>query len=530
MIMLTGTGTRTDWQMSRPSGLSRRRLVLASLASTAVASPFAVVRGAPVAFTSDPFTLGVASGAPREDGIVLWTRLAPRPLEGGGLPDEAIAVDWQVAEDEGFTRVAAQGTEQALPTLGHSVHAEVRGLRPDRRYWYRFRAGTALSPIGRTRTAPAAGATPLRLRFAFASCSQYEQGYFGAYRDLANRELDLVVHLGDYIYEKSWGSRLVRHHAVGIPTTLPEFRDRYALYKLDPDLQAAHAAFPWLGIWDDHEVADDYANDRSYTTRDAEQFLKIRAAAYQAYWEHMPLPASARPRGPSATIYDRYSFGGLLDLMLLDDRQYRSAPACVQGARPGTVPDCPERAIEARTMLGTAQEAWLDRQMATVRARWTIVAQQTLMAELVRPSNGGDRYWMDGWDGYPNARRRLLQSIATHRPRNPLVIGGDRHAYYVADLALDPSRPEKPAIATEFVGTSITSQGPNADALRAALNANPHIKYARGDRRGYATVDLTASSCTVGFEAIDDEKQEASPVRRLATFVVEDGVAGAKPA
>jgi alkaline phosphatase D len=510
--------------------LARRRFLVASLGSAAVAAPFVQVRGAPVPFTTDPFTLGIASGAPREDSVVLWTRLAPRPLEGGGLPDEAIRVEWQVSEDEAFSNVIARGSEQAVSALGHSVHAEVHGLRPARTYWYRFRAGGALSPIGRTRTAPAGGSRPARVRFAFPSCQMYEQGYFGSYRDMASRDLDLVVHLGDYIYEKSWGSNHVRKHEVGIPSTLHEFRDRYALYKLDADLQAAHAAFPWLAIWDDHEVADDYADDRSYTTRDPAQFLKMRAAAYQAYWEHMPLPAQARPKGPSATIYESYRYGQLLDIMLLDDRQYRSQPACVGSGRPTTVPDCPERMQEARTMLGATQEAWLDAEIRNSKARWTVVAQQTLMAQFDRGTDGAHRYWMDGWDGYPAARRRLLESIATYRPRNPVVIGGDRHAYFAADLARDPARPDGPTIATEFVGTSITAQGPNAQALTAALQANPHVKYGVGDRRGYATIELTEARCTVGFEAIDDEKQKASVVRRLAAFVIEDGVAGAKRA
>ncbi len=510
--------------------LRRRHFLAGSLAAGAMASPSLIVRGQPLAFASDPFSLGVASGSPRGDGIVLWTRLAPRPLEGGAMPDSPVAVDWQIAEDDRVARVVAQGTVQATPELAHSVHVEARGLRPGRHYWYRFRAGDALSPIGRTRTAPAAGSTPAQFRFAFASCQQYEQGYFAAYRDMADRDLDLVVHLGDYIYEKSWGSRLVRRHEVGIPTTLSEFRDRYALYKLDPDLQAAHAAFPWLATWDDHEVADDYADDRSYTTTDPAQFMRIRAAAYQAYYEHLPLPASARPRGPFATIYERYRFGDMLDVMLLDDRQYRSPSACVGSGRPTTVPHCPERTLEARSMLGGPQEQWLDRQLGDAKARWTIVAQQTLMAELARPGEGEQRFWMDGWDGYPNARRRLLESIANHKPRNPVVIGGDRHAFFAADLKRDFGQAGEPAIASEFVGTSITSQGPSAASMQQALKVNPQLKYGRSDKRGYATVELTAARCSVGFEAVEDEKQKDSPVHRLATFVVEDGVTGAEPA
>ena len=243
------------------------------------------------------------------------------------------------------------------------------------------------------------------------------------------------------------------------------------------------------------------------------------------------MPASARPRGPFATIYERYRFGDMLDVMLLDDRQYRSPPACVGGGRPTTVADCPERTLEARTMLGSQQEQWLDRQIASAKARWTIVAQQTLMAELARPAEGEHRFWMDGWDGYPNARRRLLDSIAAHKPRNPVVIGGDRHAFFVADLKRDFAQAREPVLASEFVGTSITSQGPSAASVRP-VRSRPirSSSTRRGDKRGYATAELTAARCTIGFEALDDEKQKDSATRRLATFVVEDGVTGAKPA
>ncbi len=507
-------------------GLPRRHFLMGSLASAALAAPFGIVRGAPVSFSSDPFTLGVASGCPRADRVILWTRLAPQPLEDGGMPDEMVDVEWQVAEDEKFARIVAHGTERATSGLAHSVHAEARGLQPDRIYWYRFRAGSAVSPVGRTRTAP--DGAKARVRFAFASCQQYEQGFFSAYRDMATRDLDLVVHLGDYIYERSWGSRHVRKHGVGIPTTLAEYRNRYALYKGDADLQAAHAAFPFLSIWDDHEVTDDYANDRSYTVRDAEQFLKIRAAAYQAYYEHMPLPASARPRGPDATIYEHYRFGDVMDVLLLDDRQYRSASACVNGARPTWIVPCAERTEEARTMLGRAQEKWFDDRLSDCRARWTIVAQQTLMAQDRREADDGDRYWMDGWDGYPNARRRLLDALVAHKTRNPVVIGGDRHAFFAGNLKRDFAKPDEPTVATEFVGTSITSDGPGEASTRKARADNPHLAFARGDKRGYATVALDARTCTVGFEAVDDVKDIKSNVRRLATFVVEDGTRGPK--
>ena len=394
------------------------------------------------------------------------------------------------------------------------MHAEAKGLRPGRHYWYRFRAGNALSPIGRTRTAPAAGSTPSQFRFAFASCQQYEQGYFAAYRDMANRDLDLVMHLGDYIYEKSWGSRLVRQHEVGIPTTLSEFRDRYALYKLDPDLQAAHAAFPWLAIWDDHEVADDYANDRSYTTRDPAQFMKMRAAAYQAYYEHLPLPASARPRGPFATIYERYRFGDMLDVMLLDDRQYRSPPACVGDARPGTVADCPERTLEARTMLGSQQEQWLDRQIASAEGALDHrgPADADGRARCARRKAGIGSGWTAG-TAIPTPAAACSNSIATHKPRNPVVIGGDRHAFFVADLKRDFGQAAR-ARPRQRIRRHLDHLARPERRQHRSRRSRPirSSSTRRGDKRGYATAELTAARCTIGFEALDDEKQKDSAV------------------
>jgi len=508
----------------RDLSLPRRHFLLASLGGTLSLRPFGILKAAP-RLPDDPFTLGVASGAPRSDSVVIWTRLAPKPLEGGGMPESPIPVDWQVAEDEGFRRIVRKGRVIAEPASAHAVHVTVPGLRPARWYWYRFRVGRAVSPVGRTRTAAAPGAAG-GLRFAYASCQQYEQGFYAAYADMARRDLDLVVHLGDYIYESSWGSRHVRKHMNGIPTTLPEFRERYALYKLDPDLQAAHAAFPWLSIWDDHEVANDYADDHSSAMSDRDQFLKVRAAAYQAYYEHMPLPPTARPRGPEAVIYDRYAFGRMVNLILLDDRQYRSPHACLPGRSASPRVDCPDRLREDRSMLGAAQEAWLDRALADAKGRWTIVAQQTLMAERDLDPGDGHGYWMDGWDGYAAGRQRLLDGIVAHRTPNPVVIGGDVHAFFAADLKRDFHDEKAEVLATEFCGTSITSEGPSAKGIATVRAKNPHIRYARGDRRGFATVSLTETRCEVNFEAVDDVKERNSPVSRVASFVCLDGRPG----
>ena len=506
--------------------LTRRRLLLGA----AALGPLAVLRHGR-AQSADPFALGVASGSPRSDRLVLWTRLAPQPLDGGGMPEAPVEVAWELAEDEGFARIAASGTFTAIPAHGHTVHAEPTGLAPGRTYWYRFRAMGAESPVGRTRTAAAEGTALDRFRFAFASCQMYEHGYFSAYRHMAADDLDLVVHLGDYIYEMSWGRRHVRRHGGAIPTELWEFRDRWALYKSDPDLRAAHQAAPWVAIWDDHEVANDYTDDRSPRTDDPKAFLRIRAAAYQSFWEHMPLPMAAAPRGPAMRIHERYRFGDMLDLTLLDDRQYRSHPPC--GAAKGNAPastDCEDRTAAGRTMLGLEQERWFDAAMAGARGRWTVVAQQTLMAELDRKAGEGKSFWMDGWDGNPGSRDRLLGSIAAHRPSNPVVISGDVHAFWVADLKQDFADPASATLASEIVGTSITSQGPSEATIRTGLAENPHIRYARGDKRGYVRMTLEKQAARADLFAVDDPFEPNSGVQPLAAFAIENGVPGARPA
>ena len=510
----------------------RRRAVLriaAALAGSAVLAPATLRRAwAQPRFSAYPYTLGVASGCPRPDSIVLCTRLAPEPLAGGGMAPENVEVGWEIAADEAFRNIVRKGTESATPALAHSVHAEVTGLEPARWYWYRFTAGDAVSPVGRTRTAPAAGAPLDRFRFAYASCQQYEQGYYAAHRHMAAEDLDLVVFLGDYIYESSWGQRHVRKHDAGEPYTLDEYRGRYALYKSDPDLRVNHAAAPWIVTWDDHEVDNDYANDKSEDL-DA-NFLARRAAAYQAYYEHLPLARRSLPRGPDALIYDRYAFGDLAAFCVLDDRQYRSHEVCPREGRGGSnvVEDCAERLDPSRTMLGAAQEAWLKDGLTQTRARWNVIAQQTLMAQHDRLAGPGQKFWTDGWDGYPAARARLLGDVARSRASNPLVIGGDVHWTCVADLKADFDDPQSPVIATEICGTSITSQGPSVKQTAASLAENPHLHYGDGVKRGYIRMELTRDRCTASLRALDDVKRADSGIATAATFIVESGRPGAK--
>jgi alkaline phosphatase D len=501
------------------------------LAAAALVAPCTRLLAQP-RFSSTPFTLGIASGYPHASGMTLWTRLAPR--DSAPIAQAAVDVTWEVASDDGFRSIAMRGKALAAPDWAHSIHVDVTGLQPGRDYWYRFRSGDVSSPVGRTRTAPRPDAESARLRFAFAACQQYEQGYYAAYRHMADEDLDLVIHLGDYIYESSWGRNHVRAHASSEPYTLAEYRDRYALYKRDQDLQAAHAAFPWLVTWDDHEVDNDYANDRSQDLDEPEAFLARRAAAYQAYYEHMPLPAWARPAGADMQLYAALTYGRLATFFVLDGRQYKSHQVCTRPGRGGSTivrdSDCAARLDPALSFLGAKQEAWLHERTAGSTARWNVIAQQTLMAQTDRVLEGDPGFWTDGWDGYPRARERLLDALAAPRVSNPLVLSGDVHMSAVTDLKLNYGDAKAPVIATEFVCPSISSQGPSQQRTELFTRKNPHIKFANGTQRGYSTVELTPERCMNRIRVVQSATQRDTPVRTLAAFAVDNGRRGAERA
>ena len=503
--------------------LPRRGLLRAGLAAPGLA----LLGHLSARAAEDPCALGVASGERGPNSVVLWTRLATR-WQGGGMGEAPVPVDWVVARDEAMRDVVRRGRAMAVAEDAHSVHAEISGLEPDRPYWYRFTALGAASDVARTRTAPRPGTMPARLRFAVASCQQYEQGYYAAYRHMLAEEPDLVVFLGDYIYEASWGRNLVRSHEGDSARDLAGYRDRYALYKTDPDLRAMHRACPWLVTWDDHEVSNDYAADRG-EAEEGEAFLARRAAAYKAFWEHMPLPASARPDGASARIYRRAAFGDLAGFHILDDRQHRAYQACQRPGRGGggyvSREGCAELDDPSRSMLGAAQESWLRDGLRAARSRWTILAQQTRMARL-GTTRTPVTYWTDGWDGYPAARARLLEDLAASRAPNPLVIGGDIHANLVAELRPDFDRPEAPAVAVEFTGTSITSQG---RAYRESYPADPHIAYANGSARGYLMLTLTRETAAAVLRVIGDPRDRDTGIATQRRFVVEAGRSALQP-
>jgi alkaline phosphatase D len=426
--------------------------------------------------------------------------------------------------------VIRRGTVAATPAWAHAVHVEVEGLEAGRWYWYRFRAGGETSPIGRTRTAPAPTAAIERFRFAYASCQQYEQGYYGAYHHMLADDLDLVVHLGDYMYESSWGRDLVRRHGAPEPHTLDDYRVRHALYKTDPDLQAAHAACPWIVTWDDHEVANDYADDRSQFAHPREWFLARRAAAYKAYYEHMPLRRQMVPFGPHLRLYHQVPFGTLVQFHLLDDRQFRSHQPCVGPGRGGSAvagDECAARRDPQLTLLGEVQERWLETSLDRSRARWNVLAQQTIMAQIDRKPGPERQYWTDGWDGYPAARRRMLDYLGARKPANPVVIGGDVHSFWVNDLKPDFDDPTSPVVATEMVGTSITSQFARPEVIDAQRSDNPHVRFADGTKRGYVRVEVTPQRWRADLRAMRTVTQPRAECDTLATFVVADGRPGA---
>ena len=512
-----------------PGSLPRRRLLAqaAGLAGAALLPGAWTPALAQARLPDDPFRLGVASGEPEPDGVVLWTRLAPAPLSpDGGMAPAPVEVTWEIAEDEAFRRPAGRGRVLAVAEAGHAVHVEVEGLRPDRAYWYRFTAGGHRSPVGRTRTAPAPGADVSRLRLAYGSCQKYEAGFYGAYPHLVDEDPDLVLFLGDYIYEQAATDRGVRRHPGPEPMDLAGYRVRYGAYKSDPALQAAHACAPWMVIWDDHEVENDYGGDQARDGMDPAAFLRRRAAAYQVYYEHMPLRRRSIPVGPQMLLHRALDWGNLAQLQFLDTRQHRPARTCDALSDGKLIPDCPERTDPARSLLGAAQERWLMQTLAASRARWNLMAQQYVMAELERPTPQGVRYSNDGWGGYAQTRARILRQWRDARVGNPLALGGDIHCFVAGDVGLEPGRP----IASEFVGGSISSLGaPNADLARL-MAANPHLRFTEGERRGYGVVELTPKGATVAFRAIDNALAPASPVRDLARFVVEAGEPGLKRA
>lgn len=519
--------------MATIEGLTRRHFLrgsvaAGSLATLAAVSPSASARSRRAA--RDPFTLGIASGDPDHQGVVLWTRLAVEPQAGdgrGGMPARHVPVQWQVARDAAMVDVVRSGAVDARPSLAHAVHVEVDGLEPGREYFYRFRVGRHLSEVGRTLTAPPPGTYGGPLTLCFASCANYAEGYFTAYRRLAEEEPHLVLQLGDYLYEGSGqGASQVRSHDPAREIwTLADYRVRHAQYKTDPDLQAAHAVAPWAVVWDDHELADNYA-DETPSTAGQQGFLQRRAAAYRAYYEHMPLRRTSIPDGIHMQLYRRLHWGDLATFHMLDTRQYRDDQACDDHRS-----DCADAHKPSRSITGARQETWLLDGLAASTATWDLLGQQVFFAARDFASGPKVAYSMDAWDGYVASRNRITDGAVRRGVDNLVVLTGDVHRHYANDLKADYRDPSSATVGTELVTSSITSGGNGQDLSpddADQLVENPHIKFIN-DQRGYVRTTITRTEVRADFRVIPYVTRRGAEVGTRASFTILDGEPGLHP-
>lgn len=532
-----------ETQPDTPSGSS----------ATAEAEPTPTTEPSPTAeptpaFAADPFGLGVASGDPLPDSVILWTRLIVDPLEPSDASVLDVAVTWEVASDEAFGDVVADGTQTARPQNAHSVHVDVTGLEADTWYWYRFKASGFTSPLGRTRTMPRPSQqTPLT--FGFSSCQNYEQGFFAAHEHLASSGIDLFFWLGDYIYEYGPGefpiegaTGEVRVHNTPEIRSVDDYRRRYALYRSDPQLQQHHAAHPWVITWDDHEVDNDHAGDIAEDGAEPTDFSARRAAAYQAWYEHMPVRLDP-PSGSDFTIYRTIEWGSLAEFFVLDGRQYRDDQP-TDGeivVIPGLTDETGDVGIRAlgptaldpeHRLLGADQQAWLLNGLRSTSATWSVLAQQVFMhgVNLLPGNPSGPVTTTDTWDGYAGNRAELLDEIEADGPENLVVLSGDFHSATAAELRADPFDAEKPVVGSEFMASSISSRFPDIPdgATALVLAVNPHIKLF-DVRKGYCIATVDAQQWVTQYFAVDDPLDATSGVAQIAAFRIEAGTPGPMP-
>lgn len=469
----------------------------------------------------DPFGLGVASGDPTADSVILWARLAPTPLADdgrGGMPDDPVDVIWEVATDDRFTEVVARGVETALPEHAHSLHVDAGGLDPATDLHYRFRVGEWTSPVGRTRTLPDPGASPGRFGLAVANCQWLETGTYAAYRHMLDEDVDLVVHLGDYIYEYPGGKVLPTHQVA----TLADYRLRYASYRSDPHLRAAHARFPFVSTWDDHEVQNNHAGDTLEGGGTPEESAELRTAAYRAWWENLPVRLDP-PDGASLRVHRHLDVGTLARLYLLDERQHAEEPPCRDEGTVGDVgPPCAAVDAVDRTYLGAEQEEWFGRALAESGATWDLVGNPVVVSGI---DSGVDEpvQYMESWDGYPRARARFIEQVAG--ARNPVVLTGDYHQGMVLDLHERPFDVESEVVAPELMAPPISSLL-FSDPVAART---PHLRQ-QVDAHGYLALSVEEERVTARFRVVDDVLDERTGISTAATWVVEPGERRARPA
>ncbi|MEO6989752.1 MAG: alkaline phosphatase D family protein [Aquihabitans sp.] len=472
--------------------------------------------------SADPFTLGVASGDPTTDSVILWTRLAPDPLAedaSSGMPDEDADVVWELAVDDRFSTLLAAGVFTTNPAHAHSAHVDVTGLEPGTSYAYRFRYGDWTSPVGQTQTLP--DGSPERFAIAVVNCQMFESGRYGAYANLIDEDVDLVMHLGDYIYEYPFGEGDRKPMPDRWLTELTDYRLRYSSYRTDVHLQAAHARFPFILTWDDHEVANNYMGDVLPGGNDPEKARARKQMAYQAWWENLPVRLEP-PENGSLTIYQDLAVGDLARIHLLDERQYSDEPPCrdVTDAL-SDYGDCEAREGEDRSRLGADQEAWLASSLAKGGVTWNILGNPVVLAGV----NGGtdeDAYYLDVWDGFPQARKRLIDQLA--EVSNPVVLTGDYHAGMVLDVHDIPFDTTTDVVAPEFMAPPISSILFPADVSARTPQLRQQL-----NEHGYLTVEITPERLTTAFRCVADVQDADTAIETLATWQVDAGDPVARP-
>lgn len=506
-----------------------RRVVLLSGLGLGLSASGVVASSRDMPFSAYPFSMGVAAGDPAADGFVIWTRLAPNPLvQDGEMPPVDVAVGWEVSTDPAFRRIIQQGRGIARAALAHSVHVEVSGLSAHRRYWYRFFApGNLPSPVGRARTLPLPGAAIDQVRFASVGCQDFERGFYTAYRHLATEpDLDVVFHYGDYIYE--FGPRehgVVRRHWGGETMTLSDYRLRYAQYKLDPDLQAAHAAAAFIMSFDDHEIDDNWAGAHGKDGDPPAVFAARKAAALQAWYEHVPVRPRVRPGRAGAQAFRRFDFGELMRMHVLDTRSHRSRQECEDaGMTASERTACKPAYAASRTMLGPEQEAWLEKGLAHDTG-WNFIAQQVMMMpyDIRKDGEANVRRSTDNWNGYPQARRSLIDRIKQQRLTNVVIGSGDMHQNVVGYVPHDAEDPMSAPLASEFLATSISSGGSGGPRHPNELNVldhNPNVQLLN-NQRGYHLHTVSRNEWMAAIKVLDQVDKPGGELSTLARFSVD---------
>ncbi|MGV9673318.1 alkaline phosphatase D family protein [Gordonia sp. NPDC003504] len=546
------------------TGTSRRTLLGSGLIAGSAAvvgaplsarSPAAAAPGHPV------FAHGVASGDPLADRVILWTRVTPTadatPGSGRGV---AATVAWEIARDEQFTHVVSSGSAVAGPDTDFTVKVDATGLSADTRYVYRFRvssgpAAGAVSPTGHTRTAPSPDAGVARVRFGVVSCSNWEAGYFGAYRHLRDhRDLTAIVHLGDYLYEYEHGGYTGKTGAVRTHEprneiiTLHDYRIRHAQYKTDADLAALHRLLPWICTWDDHESANDaWSGGAENHSADEGAWAARKAASERAYFEWMPVRPAADAGGRH--LYRRLRFGRLLELSMLDLRTYRDEQASMTSS---SIDD------PARSITGADQMRWLTDGLVDSSTRWRIVGNPVMISPVLLPPldaqttsaltetlglpREGMPYNPDQWDGYTADRHRLLDTITKNRINNVVFITGDIHSSWACDVPVDAAAyPQKGSVATELVVTSVTSSNiddilgvPEHTAGTAVttglIAANRHVRWNDFDAHGYSVLTVTPSATQMDWYFLTDKTDPRTGSYHARSFAVASGAPYVKPA